>query len=107
MRRRLYPLWCHLGDGDDRKRERCREVSRVICDSDIVGYFLVYVDDIIVVSRTKWILATMESLGTLWECKIVGILVADDDCTDLAVQSLVFLSITIELCPWWNDSSPT
>ena len=56
--------WCHLGDGNNRKRERCGEASRVICDSEFAGPFPVDLDVIQMMSRTKWIMAVMESLCT-------------------------------------------
>ena len=40
----------------------------------------------------------MQAFGNILECTYVGILVSDDEDTDPAVQSLVFLSITIESC---------
>ena len=45
----------------------------------------------------------MGAFKSNWECKIVGILAKDREETNLDVQSLVFLSITIECCPGgWN-----
>ena len=80
---------------------RCRSAQglwKVILGDAVVGFFLVYVDDVLMAAKTKWILGMMKSFGKNWECKYVGILVNDGESTKLAVQSLVFLSITIELC---------
>ena len=81
--------------------KRCRSAQglwKVLLGSTVVGFFLVYVDDVLMVAKTKWILGMMRSFGKNWECKYVGILVNDGESTKLAVPSLVFLSITIELC---------
>ena len=88
-------------DGKMASMKQCKAsqgVWKVIYDNEVVGYFLVYVDDILFVAKTECILATMASFGKNWECTYVGILVHDGATTDLAVQSLVFLSITIESC---------
>ncbi len=63
----------------------------------IVGYFIVYVDDALAMGSTKWVEATMKAFSTEWECKFGGIIVRDETETELAVKSLTFLSITIEL----------
>ena len=42
-------------DGQLARMQRCKAAQglwKVICDNEVVGYFLVYVDDIIVVART-------------------------------------------------------
>eukprot|EP00974_Lingulodinium_polyedra_P109774 10618711-Lingulodinium_polyedra.AAC.1 len=38
----------------------------------------------------------MKTFEPVWECKLVGIIVRDGESTPLAVDQLVFLSITIE-----------
>ena len=79
-------------DGQLGRTQRCKATQglwKVICDNKIVGYFLLYVGDLLIVAKTKWILATMQPFGNNWECTHVGILVTDDEYTDLAVQSLV------------------
>ena len=47
------------------RMQRCKAAQglwKVICDNRIVGYFLVYVDDTLVVAKTKWILANNAGL---------------------------------------------
>ena len=90
--------------------KRCRTAQglwKVIYRNEIVGFFLVYVDDVLMAAKTKWILGIVNSFGKNWECKYVGILVNDGESTELAVQTLVFLSITIELEDWFFTNMST
>eukprot|EP00974_Lingulodinium_polyedra_P040763 3915892-Lingulodinium_polyedra.AAC.1 len=60
-----------------------------------MGYFVVYVDDVLIYAPTTWARAVVKSFDSIWECKLVGIIVRDGESTPLAVDKLVFLSITI------------
>eukprot|EP00974_Lingulodinium_polyedra_P031189 3001099-Lingulodinium_polyedra.AAC.1 len=61
-----------------------------------MGYFVVYADDVLIYARTKWVEAVMSTFESIWECKLVGIIMRDGDSSPIAVDKLVFLSITIE-----------
>ena len=53
-------------DGNMASMKQCKAsqgVWKVIYDNEVVGYFLVYVDDMLFVAKTEWSLATMASFG--------------------------------------------
>eukprot|EP00974_Lingulodinium_polyedra_P065707 6353627-Lingulodinium_polyedra.AAC.1 len=61
-----------------------------------MGYFVVYVGDVLIYAPTKWVKAVMNTFGSIWERKLVGIIVRDGGSSTIVVDKLVFLSITIE-----------
>eukprot|EP00974_Lingulodinium_polyedra_P124201 11189718-Lingulodinium_polyedra.AAC.1 len=61
-----------------------------------MGYFVVYVDDVLIYAPTKWVKAVMNTFESIWECTLVGIIVRDGDSSPIVVDNLAFLSITIE-----------
>ena len=57
---------------------------------------MVYVDDVLISAPTKWVEAVMEAYRNNWECKIIGIIVKDQEISEKSVDTVVFLSITID-----------
>ena len=55
-----------------------------------------YVDDVLVTASTEVIHAAMRAFKEEWECKIVGVIPKDETLSEYKVDSLVFLSISIE-----------
>ena len=89
---------CSVGDIEAtfEQCETAKGIWKIKSGNRIVGYFMVYVDDVLIHAPTKWVQAVMNTFESLWECKLVGIIVGDGETTVLAVNELVFLSITIE-----------
>ena len=65
-------------------------------DGEVIGHLIVYVDDVLIAAPTEVIHAVMDSFRKEWECKIVGVIPKGDVVSEYTVDSLVFLSITIE-----------
>ena len=63
---------------------------------EIMGYFLVYVDDILIMGATRWVIEVIKMIQKSWTCKVMGILVRDGYQTDLKAKSLNFLGCTLE-----------
>ena len=66
---------------------------------EIVGYFMVYVDDVLIVGPREWVQATITTFRKQWECKVSGIISnpglgtpKDEDMVD----SLHFLGLVLE-----------
>eukprot|EP00974_Lingulodinium_polyedra_P047148 4521660-Lingulodinium_polyedra.AAC.1 len=61
-----------------------------------MGDFVVYMDDVLIYAPTKWVKSVTNTFESIWECKLVDVIVRDGDSSPIAVDELVFLSITIE-----------
>ena len=71
-------------------------IWKIKMEGTIVGYILVYVDDVMITARTVWIEAVFRAFQSNWECNIIGIMKRDGEETGKAIPQTVFLSITIE-----------
>ena len=54
--------------------ENCANIWKIIEEDKIVGYFLVYVDDVLIVGPQEWVKATIAAFKEQWECKVSGII---------------------------------
>ena len=66
---------------------------------NIVGYFMIFVDDVLIVGPNEWVQATIAAFRKQWECKVSGIISnpslgtpQDED----VVESLHFLGLVLE-----------
>ena len=79
----------------------CKHLWLVKMDDQIVGRFLVYVDDVIITGATEIVVKVTELIQNLWDCKISGIIPgcdSDEEYTDQIerVKKLNFLGMTLE-----------
>ena len=80
--------------------ENCANIWKVIDENDkVVAYFLVYVDDVMMVGPREWVRAITAAIKNLWECKDSGIL--SDPAKKLPIErdvvdSLHFLGVILE-----------
>ena len=65
------------------------------CNGVVAGYFIVCVEDVLVIAPTLGVLTSMGIIKSLWEVKLVGIVVRDGYVAVLAVPELVCVSITL------------
>ena len=91
-------------NGKDRKAqcvpgENCANIWKILEEGKIVGYFMIYVDDVLIVSSREWVKAAIEAFNKQWECKVSGIISnpglgtpKDED----VVESLHFLGLVLE-----------
>ena len=76
--------------------ETARGIWKIKSHGRIMGYCVVYAGNVLSYAPTKWAKTVMNTFESMWECKLVGIIVRDEESTALAVDKLAFLSITIE-----------
>ena len=72
----LSGLTCNV-NGEKASFEQCKTTKglwKIKTTDQILGFFIVYVDDALVMGPTKWVEAIMTAFAQVWECKCVGLL---------------------------------
>jgi len=79
--------------------KHCANIWKILEGKKIVGYFLIYVDDVLIVGPRLWLNGTIEAFQEKWECKVSGIIsnpklqIPGDE---RIVESLHFLGLVLE-----------
>ena len=63
---------------------------------NVIGYMLVYVDDVMIVGPTILVEKVFDIYLTLWDVKVTGIMVADGAESQYATQEMRFLGCSIK-----------
>ena len=79
----------------------CKSLWSVLLNNKPIGYFLIYVDDVLMVADTQWVQGIIEMFGEIWECKVTGILARKETGKDSPVpkghvDKINFLGVTVE-----------
>ena len=79
--------------------ENCANLCQLIDEGKLVGYFMIYVDDVLIVGPREWVQTTITAFRKQWECKVSGIIsnpsVGAPKGEDV-VDSLHFLGLVLE-----------
>ena len=75
----------------------CKRVKHnwKLIKSKTIGYVVIYNDDVYSLWQENSVLAVMRLIKEGWQCKLLGTCVRDDEPTNMAVERLVLLSITV------------
>ena len=86
-------------EGEEAELVQCSAAKglwKIMLLKQIIGYLIVYVDDVLITGPTSVIHGVMTAFKHEWECKLVGVITKDQVESPHSTDSLVFLSITIE-----------
>jgi len=77
----------------------CANIWKILVGEKIVGYFMIYVDDVLIVGPRLWVTGTIDAFKDKWECKVSGIIsnpILEVPVDEDVVESLHFLGLVLE-----------